>query len=192
MLKIDIAEIERNKIKESHLSSVNEIICNYDLNNVMNSDQFGFNYEFYSTRILSNVGKKKILQLVQSVSNTTHSYTIQLIITAASRLLSPMLICLQEVTGNNFGPRIVMRLENASNNLIVRCSKSNKLTKAHVQEWASHCLTTKSLLFLDSWNGQDNEVVKNGLTKNYREELTVVTISLDTTDSYQRLLFPPM
>ena len=76
------------------------------------------------------------MQLVISFVNTTHSYTIQTIITASSKLVSPMLICFQETTGNEFGPRVhVEVVHNIPSNLIIFYSKSGKFTKEHVRKW---------------------------------------------------------
>ena len=107
-----------------------------------------------STRTLSHSGEKLTLQVAKNVSNTTHSYTIQPTISADGKLLSPMLVCLQETTGDNFGPRVALTLNSVPDNLYVVCSKSGKLKKAHVKKWSSHCLSphidAKTMLLIDS------------------------------------------
>lgn len=161
------SEEEKQRLKTSLLTTVNGLLPDYSLNHVLNSDQSGFNYEYVSTRTLSHTGERKTLQVAKSISNTTHSYTIQPIVSAAGKLLSPMLICLQETTGNQFGPRVAATLEALPENIHVVCSKSGKLMKSHVQEWSTSCLSphlgNKTLLLMDSWIGQSEDVIKEDL-----------------------------
>ena len=147
------AEIDQKIIK--HLELTNSKIPSYNLDFIFNSDQSGFLKEFYSTRTLSYKGEKHTEMLVNSVANTTHSYTIQPTITASGKLLSPMLLCLQETTGNEFGPQVAVQVtQNTPDNLVIVCSKSGKLTKEHVRTWLNNCLSPhidqKSLLLTDS------------------------------------------
>ena len=51
--------------------------------NIINTDQSGFNSELHSPRTLSHVGEKSTMLCVNSIHSTTHSYTIQPIITLA-------------------------------------------------------------------------------------------------------------
>lgn len=73
--------------------------------NVYNADESGFNLELHSGRTLSYVGSKAVACTVHSVSATTHSYTILPIISAAGKLVSPLLIVFKEV-GGTFGPKV--------------------------------------------------------------------------------------
>ena len=75
----------------------------HTLDNVYNTDQSGFNLEFHSGRLLTYRGVKHPIAHVQSVSATTHSYTIQPLI--SGNILSPMLIVLKEA-GGTLGPRV--------------------------------------------------------------------------------------
>lgn len=56
-------------------------------------------------RSLDTCGVKRGEAAAQSKHSTNHSYTVQQIISADSRLLSPMLVVLQESTGES-GPRV--------------------------------------------------------------------------------------
>jgi len=69
-----------------------------------NSDQSGFQLEIHSGRSLSHQGIKKVQRVVQSLATTTHSYTIQAIISCDGNLLSPLFNVLKEANGR-FGPR---------------------------------------------------------------------------------------
>jgi len=105
------------KAKE-HVEAVNMKFPTYDT--VMNADQSGFLYEFTSTRTLSTVGEKITRVVAECLNKTTHSYTIMPIITAAGRLLSPLFICLQEVTGDEFGPFVKEAVERSKQ---LRCHR---------------------------------------------------------------------
>src|SRR5205814_5853094 len=52
-------------------------IKKFPLDCVINTDQMGINYEIASSRTLSNQGEKQIICAVNSINATTHSYTIQ-------------------------------------------------------------------------------------------------------------------
>ena len=69
------------------------------LTDVYNTNQSGFNYEMQRGRTLAPCGSKTVEVAVQEVNATTHSYTIQPIISASGSLLSPMLLVLQEAGG---------------------------------------------------------------------------------------------
>jgi hypothetical protein len=133
---------------------------NYHLDNVWNTDQSGFCYEYYSQRTLDYCGIKTTVLVVNSVESTTHSYTIQPVITASGKLLPKMLLCLQESTGNEFGPYVKESLLQVPN-IQITCSNSGKLTKKHVNDFYKKVLLPiskqKILLILDSWSGHADE-----------------------------------
>ncbi|XP_024940097.1 uncharacterized protein LOC112494251 [Cephus cinctus] len=185
-------KVETEERKAAHLQFTNSKIPQYNLDFIMNSNQSGFSKEYFSTRTLSFRGEKDTLQSVKSISNTTHSYTIQPIITASGKLLSPMLICLQETTGNEFGPRVSLEIiKNTPNNLIVVCSKSGKLTKEHVKKWLAGCLIPqikeKTLVLLDRWSGQTEDFLMASLSPEKADSVEVITIPPGTTGLCQPL-----
>ena len=96
------------------------------IHNVYNSDQSGFQLELHSGRTLAVEGEKQAQCLIQSVSSTTHSYTIQPLISAAGELLSPLFLVLKEASGT-FGPAVEGNLFRPDN-IYVEASKSGKLT----------------------------------------------------------------
>lgn len=96
------------------------------MKNIYNSDQSGFQLEIHSGRTLTDEGTKQVECLVQSVSATTHSYTIQPTISAEGKLLSPLLIILKEPSGR-LGP-IVERTIFRPSNVFISISKSGKAT----------------------------------------------------------------
>jgi len=68
--------------------------------------------------------------MTQSISATTHSYTIQPTISADGRLLSPLFIVLKEP--GSFGPR-VQKLMFRKRNIFVLASKSGKLISHYLR-----------------------------------------------------------
>ena len=91
-----------------------------------NSDESGFQLVIHSGRSLACEGQKKVECVVQSVSSTTHSYTIQPIVTANGRLLSPLFIVLKEKDGQ-FGSTVEKTLFRPTN-VYVKVSKSGEVT----------------------------------------------------------------
>ena len=76
------------------IANVKYYIDRYGIENEYNSDQSGFQLELHADRTLAQKGVK-IKSAAQSISAITHSYTIQPVISADSRLLFPFLIVLR-------------------------------------------------------------------------------------------------
>lgn len=108
------------------VSDIKRWILKIGPQNVFNSDQSGFQLEMHSGRTLAVEGEHQIQCLVQSVSSTSHSYTIQPLISADGTLHSPLMMVLKEPTGE-FGPIVKKDLFKPSN-VYVMASKSGKLT----------------------------------------------------------------
>ena len=126
--------------------------CPFAPESIFNSDQSGFEKEFHRHQTLEFVGTQQVVGVVQSVTSTTHSYTIQPTISMDGRLIKPLLLILQEKDGK-IGP-LVKQTMFSSPELHVVASSSGKITKEIVKEWfTSVFLSTapsSSLLLLDS------------------------------------------
>lgn len=72
---------------------------NYAHEEILNTDQVGLELELHSNRTLSYQGEKVTVVRVRSKNTTTHSYTIQLMISAAGKLVGPLFLCLKEQKG---------------------------------------------------------------------------------------------
>lgn len=108
------------------VNEIKNLIKEKGIANVFNSDQSGFELEIHSGRTLAVEGEKQVQCLVQSVSSTTHSYTIQPLISGDGQLMSPLFMILKERTGE-FGPLVQEGLFRP-NNVYAAASKSGKLT----------------------------------------------------------------
>lgn len=134
--------------------------------NVYNMDQSGFNLEMTSGRSLAKKGTKDVVTVVQSVSNTTHSYTIMPTISADGHLHSPLFIVLKEQAGS-FGPRVRQNLFHADN-IVVVASSSGKVNKKHLQQWREEVFNkiirddNRSVLIVDSFSGHKGLSVDEG------------------------------
>lgn len=118
-----------------------------------------------------------------------HSYTIQPILTASGKLLSPVWVNLQESSADldgNFGPLISSRLPNFQN-VYVTCSTSGFLTTRLLKRWVNEVfcdkVEEKCVLYLDSWNGQKDE----DIFKISGKEIEVKTFAKNSTDIAQPL-----
>ena len=76
-------------VAQSFVSNVRSNIPAIGVEEIYNADECGFNLEIHSGRTLTKSGTKTVEAMVQSVSSTTHSYTIILIISASGSFLSP-------------------------------------------------------------------------------------------------------
>lgn len=173
---------------DTFIGNVKYYIDRYGVENIYNSDQSGFQLELHSGRTLTHKGEKKVESVVQSVSATTHSYTIQPTISADGRLLSLLFIVLKEVTGT-FGPRVQETLFNAPN-IFVTASTSGKLTSNHVKTWLKEVffpnVGPKLVLLLDSWSGHCPNIISE-TRPDSAIDVIFLTIPAGTTGQIQPL-----
>ena len=83
----------------SFVAKVKREMSHYTPEEILNTDQAGIELEMHSTRTLSHKGEDVTIARVRSKNATTHSYTIQSIITLAGQLLDSVFICLKEPKG---------------------------------------------------------------------------------------------
>ena len=150
------------------LIEAKSIIIQFPSSAVINTDQSGFNYEMYSKRTLSQYGEKNTVLFENSMNAISHSYTIQPVITMEGKLLPKFLICLQEI-GGNFGPKVLENFPNFTN-VIIKCTKSGKMTKDLVIEFNIEIIKTNYtgnfVYIADSWNGQTDDNMYKELFEN--------------------------
>lgn len=80
------------------LMETRNLIATFD-GPVVNCDQSGFTKELHTLRCLSPIGVKKVEIQAQSIDAMSHSYTVMPIYSMAGKLISPLLIVLQEKNG---------------------------------------------------------------------------------------------
>ena len=139
---------------------VQKFLPKYNLDNVSNTDQSGLQLELFSNRTLSFEGEHLTLGQVQSINNTTHSYPIQPMISMSGRQIGPLFLCLKESSGH-LSDNIKKNLFTASN-VVITCSKSEKLTTSLVQYWIDNVMkptigNQKCLFLSNYWGGQRDE-----------------------------------
>lgn len=169
------------------IQKVKTHIADFGVENVYNSDQSGFNLELHAGRTLALRGTKTVESTIQSKSATTHSYTIQPLISADGKLLSPLSIVLKESSGG-FGPRVQETMFKPQN-VYLMASKSGKLTSEHFQRWFQDVYLPhtgpKSVILLDSWSGQCPGVL--GTMDFNGQDVKLLTIPPGTTGMIQPL-----
>jgi len=174
-------------VAKEFVSNVKSKIPAIGLEEVYNADESGFNLEIHSGRTLAKSGVKIIEAAVQSISSTTHSYTIMPLISASGNLLSPLYIVLKESTGT-FGPRVEETLFRPVN-IYIQASKSGKLTAEHFKTWFTEVYLpntgSKSMLLLDSWTGHCPSQLEQHVPQG--KEVTFLTIPKKTTGIIQPL-----
>ncbi|XP_025160571.1 uncharacterized protein LOC112589900 [Harpegnathos saltator] len=158
----EIATLEETTEAEQRFQiQTRNIISNFNLDFVINTDQTGCNYQTTYNKSLQFKGVKTVFLKKQNLNKITHLYTAQYSMTASGKLLPLVYICLQEST-NKFGPIIsktVDKLTAEFGNVVVTCSKSGKLTKELYKNYLettlkSYVKNDKFLLIIDSWGGQ--------------------------------------
>lgn len=123
----------------------------------------GCQYQSTFNRTLAEKGSKTVFVKRQDMNKISHSYTAQYAITLSGELLPHVFVCLQEPTGK-FGPRVQKLVDEYAQkfkNIIIKCSKSGKLTTGLYTDFLKNCLkpfvgSKNFLLLIDSWGGQTN------------------------------------
>ncbi|KAF4524903.1 hypothetical protein B566_EDAN018069 [Ephemera danica] len=166
------------KETEEFRAGVNEIIDEKGPENVANTDQTGCNLEIRTGRTHDHVGAKRVEAIAQSISAITHSYTLQLTVTAAGKLLPLALLVLQEKNGK-LSDRVKLTLPKGCDNIVVAASTSGKCTKQHVRlyhkEIYSKCMPTDSVLIEDAWAGHiDISVAEDALPEDYNVDIRIL------------------
>ena len=148
---------EIKKSADQFVSDVRALLPKYNEDFVLNTDQSGLEFEIHSNRTLSHQGEKITLSAVRSINETTHSYTVQPMISLSEKIVGHIYFCLKEPKGR-MSDNIKAHLYKADN-VVVTCSASDKLTTSLVEYWRDHVLlpsislSFKSLLLSDSWSG---------------------------------------
>jgi len=132
----DLATIKQKA--EEFRAQVRSVIDDMPPNQVINSDQSSFNRMMTSGKKLSYKGEQKTLAHSENINGLTHSYTLQVAMTKEKILPKVFIVC-QEITGDNFGPRVSEGLYSAPN-LVMSCSKSGKCKKKHVLQFNNDVL----------------------------------------------------
>lgn len=162
---------------------VQKVLTKYSADCVFNTDQSGLQLELFSGRTLSFEGEHLTLGKVQSINCTTHSYTVQPMISISGRQIGPLFLCLKEASGH-LSDNIKRALFTPAN-IVITCSKSGKLTTSLVRYWIENVLkptigTQRSLLLSDYWGGQRDQQLYADL-----KELTRLEIPKKTTAMIQ-------
>jgi len=172
---------------QEFISSVKSFIDLFEIQNIYNADESGFNLEIHSGRTLTTQGVKTVETVVQSQSAITHSYTIMPTISASGQLLSPIYLVLKETSGS-FGPRVEETLFRPAN-VFIAASKSGKLTTQHFQSWFTNVFLPAtgsfSVLLLDSWSGHCPASLQKFMPKD--KDVRILTIPKKTTGMIQPL-----
>ncbi|CAF3825931.1 unnamed protein product [Rotaria magnacalcarata] len=138
-----------NQSANTFVLETDKSIENYNSTEVLNTSKASINLELVGNRTLTHMGEQSTWFSVRSTSNTTHSCTIQ---------------STKALNGTVFGPLYL------SKNIVLACSKNDKLTHSLVTYWRDHCLvpnlSSKALLLVDSFPSHANPEVDKDL-KNF-------------------------
>lgn len=140
--------------------------ANYSDDQIFNTDQSGYQYEMHSTRTLSDVGEKNTEVGADSLSATTHSYSIMILVDRNGRLRGNVLICLREYPTGVLGPKLKPQLEGMIRDMNMRnveltCSRSGNVEPGNFEWWIRKVLvneiSNRALLVLDHYGVHMNE-----------------------------------
>ncbi|XP_032673519.1 uncharacterized protein LOC116845214 [Odontomachus brunneus] len=146
---------------------IQPLLQNYSPDLIINTDQTGCQYQSTINWTLAQKDVKSVFVKKKSLHKISHSYTAQYALTCSGKLVPKVFLCLQE-TGDKFGPIIQKQVDalvvEFVGNVIVKCSKSGKLTTNIYKDFLKEILqpyvkNEKFLLIIDSWGGQTNSQI---------------------------------
>ena len=131
------------KVAEEFVKRMRRKYEDKDPSLLMNTDQTGFRREICSHRTIAVKGQRHVLGVAGNINATTHSYTIQPLISADGKFQSPMLVVLQEAStstylSRGFGPNVwkdIQPLLGEYDNLYAWGSVSGKCTNQIIKDW---------------------------------------------------------
>lgn len=139
-------------------SEIQSLIPKYHPSHILNTDQCGFSYELTSSRTLTQKGEKTVYGYAQSPKNlSTHSYTVQYIISLSGEIMGNVFLCLQEPKGK-FGPIVKKDVESyLPVNVTLTCSTSGKMSTSlneyFIEKQVVPVVHDNFLYIVDSWTG---------------------------------------
>lgn len=137
-----------------HVELTDDIYPNFGPTQILNSDQTGYQYEMHRDRTLDHAGVKQVAVQVMYSFATTHSYTIQPVISMEDKLGSKIMIVLQK-KGEKFGPIVQQNLLRPPN-VFLSCSRSGKVGASILLDWTRNCsapfIGEKACLIIDSYS----------------------------------------
>lgn len=156
---------------------------------IINFDQSGFRFDYAPQRTLSHTGERDTEVAVPSKDKTTHSYSIQVAMSAAGTLVGPVHVMLKE-GGEQFGDRIKPVVDQFLASLppgqvMVSCNTSGKFGGSSLGPFVAAFMTILGsdhpvLVIKDSWTGQTggkSDEVYDQHPKLYHETLPPKTTS---------------
>ena len=178
--KREVMNEEIKKSADQFVSDARALLPKYNEDFVLNIDQSGLEFEIHSNRTLSRQGEKITLSAVRSLNETTHSCTVQPMISLSGKIVDPISLCLKEPKGRMSG-NIKSHLYKVDN-VVVTCSASGKLTTSLVEYWCDHVLlpfillSSRNLLLSYSLSAQsDSKSTYEKIKGLYRLEIAAKT-----------------
>lgn len=155
---------------------------------VFNCDQSGINLEMVGKGTLAPKGVKTVELVAQRIGATTHSISVQPLISADGTLNPKLLVCFYEPKG---APQLFLAELAKFTNLDCCWSTSGKFGSAHQEKWLRTQFLpllhtdTKALLILDEWSGYKGPIKCREVTE--MENLEIRTIPAGATGKIQPL-----
>ncbi|EFO99095.1 hypothetical protein CRE_17956 [Caenorhabditis remanei] len=152
------------KDSQDFVNMTNQILPQYLPSSVFNADQSGFQLEMTTGRTLTLTGSKHVHCVVQSVSSTTHSYTVLPLIASDGTLHPKLFVTLKEKNG-----RFPKKGHKKCSNLVVTCHSSHIMTKELMKEFFRKVVFDPSmpkdaLLIVDGWSSWNDRTAIDSVT----------------------------
>ena len=185
--KVSVENLEDIVVRaEKFVEDVRKLIKEYGPENVYNMDQSGFERSMMSHTTLASTGSSQVQVLTQSVSGTTHTYTIQPIVSASGRFVLPLTICLQEKDGK-FGDRVKEGMYKNTDLIYSIASQSGKMGTSQLKDWFVNVMLkqcgNKFVLVVDSYTA--HKAFRELIPKD--ANIRIVTIPAGATGMIQPL-----
>jgi Tc5 transposase C-terminal domain/Tc5 transposase DNA-binding domain len=154
---------EEEEILESARAFQSDILAlsdKFNPDDIVNTDQCGWQYEPPSARTYTFKGEKQVFGCAESPKNkVTHSYTVQYVISMEGNIKGNVFVCLQE-KGGKLGPKVKRVVEsNLPKNVTITCSTSGKMSTSlneyFIEQQFVPNLKNNFVCIVDSWGGHN-------------------------------------
>uniref|UniRef100_A0A914XS31 HTH CENPB-type domain-containing protein n=1 Tax=Panagrolaimus superbus TaxID=310955 RepID=A0A914XS31_9BILA len=149
---------ELNDIIEEFRGNMKAVIAENRLEKIFNADQTGIKQEMISGRTLAVKGEKKIKAVVKRVNATTHSYTVQVLISAAGKLVVPVMVVFCEPKRPACFDQQLLPFKNIKAYSTTSGIMTSQLGITWLKDIYKPNAGENSILMVDSWTGYQQAI----------------------------------
>uniref|UniRef100_A0A914PLT1 HTH CENPB-type domain-containing protein n=1 Tax=Panagrolaimus davidi TaxID=227884 RepID=A0A914PLT1_9BILA len=149
---------ELNEVVDEFRGNMKTVIADNRLEKVFNADQTAIKQEMICGRTLALKGEKKIKAVVKRINATTHSYTVQVLISAAGKLVLPVMVVFCEPKRPACFEQQLLPFKNITAYSTTSGLMTSQLGITWLRDIYGPAAGENSILMVDSWTGYQQAI----------------------------------